>query len=59
MTLPRCDRFKAETYFSTDRGRVRWRWTYETDSGENVMGTSPSYRKAKQAAEKKSGERIR
>lgn len=59
MTLPRRDRFKAESYFSTGRGRVRCRWRYETDSGENMMGTSPSYRKAKRAAEKKSGERIR
>ncbi len=58
-TLPMQDRFKAETYFSVERSRTRWRWTYEADSGENFMGTAQTYIKAKRMAEKKSGEKIR
>lgn len=58
-TLPRYDRFKADSYYSAQRNCIRWRWTYTTDSGETVMGTAQSHTKARQAAEKKSGERIR
>jgi hypothetical protein len=59
QTLPRHDRFEAENYFSVGRGSTRWRWTYEMDSGEKIQGTAKTFLKAKQAAEKRSGERIR
>lgn len=58
-TLPRRQRFKRVPYYSEERQRVRWRWTYQMDSGEGLMGTAQTSGQARRMAERQSGEKIR